>query len=41
MACSLHAAGMADMMVARMAALPSFQEQLHVVFLMNEIFLAG
>lgn len=41
LACNLHAAGMADMIVQRVLASANFQAQLHLLFLINDIFFVG
>lgn len=41
LACSLHAGGMADMVINRILASPDFQSQLHLLYLMNDIFFVG
>jgi Surp module len=41
LACALHAAGMALLMLHRVQALPDFTLQLHVIFLVNDIFFSG
>jgi hypothetical protein len=40
-ACALHASGMAMMMLQRAQQLPDFQSQLHIIFLLNDIFFSG
>jgi CID domain len=40
-ACSLHASGMAIMMLHRAQQLPDFQPQLHILYLVNDIFFSG
>lgn len=41
LACSLHAAGMAAMMVQHMQQLPDFTRQLHVIYLVNDILFSS
>ena len=41
MACTLHAHGMAQMMLQRVHHLAAFQAQLHVVYLLNDILFTG
>lgn len=38
LACRQHAAGMVDMMLHRVQQLPDFQAQLHVIYLINDLF---
>ena len=40
-ACALHAAGMAAMILQRAHQLPAFEPQLHLLFLVNDIFFTG
>jgi hypothetical protein len=40
-ACALHARGMAQMMLQRIRQLQDFAPQLHVIYLVNDIFFSG
>jgi hypothetical protein len=40
-ACALHARGMAQMMLQRVRQLQAFPPQLHVIYLVNDIFFSG
>jgi hypothetical protein len=41
MACAAHAAGMAAQMAEHLGALPGYDSQLHVIYLANDVLLAG
>lgn len=41
LACAMHAAGMAAMILHRAQQLTGFEQQLHLIFLVNDIFFTG
>lgn len=41
MACAMHAAGMAAQMADHLSKAPTYDSQLHVIYLANDVLLKG